>query len=49
MLYDRSHGYTTQVFGENATLFEHGRIRKVLVQQDLNTIIRMGGEGRDLV
>ncbi len=49
MLYDRSHGCTTQVFGENATPFEHGRIRKVLVQQDLNTIIGMGGEGRDLV
>jgi hypothetical protein len=49
MFYDRSHGCTTQVFGENATPFEYGRVRKVLVQQKLNTIIGMGGEGRDLV
>lgn len=48
MLYDRSHGCTTQVFGENATPFELGRIRKVLVQKGLNTIIGMGGERRDL-
>jgi hypothetical protein len=49
MLYDRSHGQTTQVFGENATPFEHGRIRKVVVQMELNTIIRMGGVGRNLI
>ena len=48
MFYDRSHGCTTQVSGENATPFEHGRVRKVLVQKKLNTIIGMGGEGRNL-
>ncbi|MCJ1479186.1 hypothetical protein MMC13_007870 [Lambiella insularis] len=48
MFYDRSHGCTTQVFGENATPFEYGRIRKVLVQKYLNTRIGMGGERRDL-
>ena len=49
MLYDRSHGQTTQVFGENVTPFEHGRIRKVLVQEDLNTVIGMGGVRCNLV
>jgi hypothetical protein len=49
MFYDRSHGCTTQVSGENATPFEHERIRKVLVQKGLNTIIGMGGKRRDLV
>ncbi len=49
MFYDRSHGCTTQVSGENATPFEHGRVRKVLIQEDLNTIIGMGGERRDLI
>jgi hypothetical protein len=49
MLYDRLHGQTTQVFGENATPFEHGRIRRVVVQEKLNTVIGMGGEGRNLI
>ncbi|KAN0073555.1 hypothetical protein V8E54_008775, partial [Elaphomyces granulatus] len=50
MLYDRSFANSTQVFGENATPFERERDqRKVLVQKDLNTIIGMGGERRDLV
>jgi hypothetical protein len=49
MLYDRSHGSTTQLFGENALRFEHGRVRKVLVQHKLNTIIGMGGAGQDLI
>ncbi|KAK4107119.1 kinase-like protein [Canariomyces notabilis] len=49
MFYDRSHGQTSQVYGENAVQFEHGRPRKVVVQQDLNTIIGMGGVGRNLV
>ena len=49
MLYDRSHGWTTQVFGENAMPFEYGRFRKVLVQRGLNTTIGMGGVGCDLV
>jgi hypothetical protein len=49
MLYDRSHGQTTQVFGDNATPFEHGRLRKVAVNVGLNTRIGMGGEARDLV
>lgn len=41
MLYDRSHGCTTQVFGEDAMPFEHGRIRKIVVQKNLNTTIGM--------
>ena len=49
MLYDRSNGQTTQVFGDNATPFEHGRLRRVVVQKGLNTIIGMGGVGCDLV
>lgn len=49
MFFDRSHGCTTQVSGENAMQFEHERIRKVLVQKDLNTIIGMDGERRDFV
>ncbi len=49
MFYDRSHGQTTQVYGERATPFEYGRLRKVVVQKMLNSIIGMGGEGRDLV
>lgn len=42
MFYDRSHARTTQVFGDNATPFENGRICKVLVQKKLNTEIGMG-------
>jgi hypothetical protein len=49
MFYDRSHGCTSQVFGENAMPFEYERVRKVLVQKGLNTIIGMGGERRNLV
>ena len=49
MLYDRSHGQTTQVFGDNSTPFENGRLRKVVVQKKLNTVIGMGGVDRDLV
>jgi hypothetical protein len=49
MLYDRSIAQSTQVSGENATPFEYERIRKVLVQKELNTKIGMGGERRDLV
>jgi hypothetical protein len=49
MFYDRSHGQTSQVLGENAVQFQHGRLRKVVVQEQLNTIIGMGGVGRNLV
>ena len=49
MFYDRSHGCTTQVSGSNATPFEYGRIRKVVVRDELNTVIQMGGERRDLI
>ncbi len=49
MLYDRSNSQTTQVFGENATPFEWGRSRRVVVQKKLNTIIGMGGVRCDLV
>lgn len=49
MFYDRSHSQTSQVFGEFATPFEVGRLRKLVVQQKLNTIIGMGGSGCNLV
>ncbi|KAJ9155641.1 Serine/threonine-protein kinase 33 [Pleurostoma richardsiae] len=49
MFYDRSHGQTSQVFGKNASPFEYGRPRRVVVQEDTNTIIGMGGVGRDLI
>lgn len=49
MFYDRSHNGSSQVSGKNATPLEHGRSRKVVVQQDVNTVIGMGGVGRDLV
>jgi hypothetical protein len=46
---DRAFTKSSQVFGENVTPFEHERVRQVLVQKMLNTIIGMGGERRDLV
>jgi hypothetical protein len=49
MLYDRSHGHTTQVLGEGATPFESGRMRKVVVQKGINEKIGMGGVSRNLV
>ncbi|KAG5801200.1 hypothetical protein H9Q71_014218 [Fusarium xylarioides] len=49
MFYDRSHSLSSQVFGENATPFEYGRPRKVVVQKKLNTTIGLGGERRNLV
>lgn len=49
MFYDRSHACTTQVDGEHATPFERGRVRKVVVQNKLNTIIGMGGERQNHV
>ncbi|KPM35528.1 hypothetical protein AK830_g11033 [Neonectria ditissima] len=48
MFYDRSHSQTSQVFGENATRFEDGRPRKVIVNQDYNTIIGMGGSEQNM-
>ncbi|KAK2785918.1 hypothetical protein FQN52_008185 [Onygenales sp. PD_12] len=49
MLYDRSHSQTTQVFGDDAIPFEHGRTRKIVVHPKLNSIIGMGGAARNLV
>ena len=49
MLYDRSHHRTTQVFGDNVIPFENERIRQVVVHQELNTIIGMGGAKRNLI
>jgi len=49
MLYDRSNSQTTQVGGENATPFQHGRLRRVVVHENLNTIFGMGGTNCDLV
>lgn len=45
MLYDRSHGQTTQVFGPVVAPFEYGRLRRVLVQDQLNTLLGVGGVG----
>ncbi|KLJ10845.1 hypothetical protein EMPG_09859 [Blastomyces silverae] len=49
MLYDRSYGQTTQVLGDGAIPFEHGRSRKVVVLDQVNAIIGMGGVARNLV
>ena len=49
MLYDRSYYRITQVYGENAMPFKHERLRQVVVQAKLNTVLGMGGEGRNLV
>ena len=48
MFYDRSHHQTSQVFGQNATPFENGRLRKVVVQSNVNTIVGMGEVGCNL-
>ena len=50
MLIDNSSGRTTQVSGENAMPFEYERrSRIVVVRQDLNTILGMGGVACDLI
>ncbi|EXF86240.1 hypothetical protein CFIO01_02299 [Colletotrichum fioriniae PJ7] len=49
MFFDRSHGRTSQVWGETCFPFEFGRPRKVVVQRGLNTIVGMGGRGQDQV
>lgn len=43
MLYDRSNRESTQVSGDNATPFEYSRLRRVVVQKGLNSILGMGG------
>lgn len=48
MLYDRSNSQTTQVYGENACKFETGRLRRVVVAENLNTKIGIGGQACDL-
>ncbi|KAI1348384.1 kinase-like domain-containing protein [Xylaria sp. FL0043] len=49
MFYDRSHSQSSQVFGKNAIQFGYGRPRKVVVNNDTNTKIGMGGQKRNLV
>ncbi|KAK4134988.1 kinase-like protein [Trichocladium antarcticum] len=49
LFHDKSHGQTSQVFGDNAVPFEDGRLRRVVVHMQLNTIIGMGGSGRNLI
>jgi len=49
MLYDRSNSQTTQVSGGNAKPFEPGRTRRIVVANDVNTEIGMGGIACDLV
>ncbi|KAK2798299.1 hypothetical protein FQN50_008904 [Emmonsiellopsis sp. PD_5] len=48
MLYDRSHNQMTQVLGPSATPFQSGRPRKVVVQNNINTIFGMGGTYRNM-
>ena len=48
-LYDRSNSQTTQVFGENRVPFEPGRVRRIAVVDELNTILGMGGVASDLI
>ncbi|KAK8104400.1 calcium/calmodulin-dependent protein kinase [Apiospora kogelbergensis] len=49
MFYDRSSNQQCQVAGLNATPFQSDRERKVVVQQNVNTIIGMGGRNSSLV
>ena len=51
MLYDRSSHHSTQVYGQNATPFEHGRPlpRRVVVDHGLNEFIGIGGPAQDLI
>lgn len=48
MFHDKSHSQTSQVFCENGYHFEHGRARKIVVLPEFETVIGMGGVGRDL-
>ncbi|KKZ66658.1 hypothetical protein EMCG_00221 [[Emmonsia] crescens] len=49
MLYDESNSQTTQVFGKSAMPFKPGRLRKVVVDEDINCMFGMGGIGCDQV
>jgi hypothetical protein len=49
MLYNRSNSQSTQVFSENAILFEYGCLCQVVVQHKLNTKIGIDGEWCNLV
>lgn len=49
LLCDKSTYHTTQVYGKNAVPFEYGRPRLVVVHPELNTIIGIGGAGRNLI
>lgn len=48
MLHDLSSQSSTQVFGLPSTPFENDRKRQVVVCSTMNTMLGMGGEGRDL-
>ncbi|KAF2968349.1 hypothetical protein GQX73_g5203 [Xylaria multiplex] len=49
MFWDRSHNQSCQVFGEIATPFGYTRARKVVVNDEINTEIGIGGEKRNLI
>ena len=49
LFYDESKSWSSQVSGENATPFEYGRPRRVVVLPKVNTTIGFGGVGRNLV
>ncbi len=49
MLYDRSNSLSTQVSGTNATPFERGRARRIVMGIDFNTEIGIGGVSCDLI
>ncbi|KAI9163550.1 Calcium/calmodulin-dependent protein kinase I [Paramyrothecium foliicola] len=49
MFHDQSNSRSSRVFGDNATPFEPGRPRKVVVNQLLNTQIGFGGARQNLL
>jgi hypothetical protein len=49
MFYDRSHSQTCAFHGNDATPFRYGFPRKVLVQNEINTSLGIGGSKRDLI
>jgi hypothetical protein len=48
MFYDISHNQTSQVYGPDATPFEYGRPRTVVVQNKVNTMIGLSGVHRNI-
>lgn len=49
MFYDRSHGQTSQVFGDNVAQFVSGRPRRLALPTTMDITIGMGGRQQDYV